>query len=558
MPVSKLYDNLVHWRQTSLTYLVFSAVLILCVLLAFSMLHAASSFIESVSMIQVFSSDEQIAVSQVAENLQQGDLDPRGFYNYGYLYHSFSIFCIRSLSLLKEGPLDSRFIAHIMRLISVIFFFLSGMLLYKTSIQLGISKTLAIIFSLIFLSYNKYVYWGWHIHPDILQTFLVILSFFVLLRIEKETLSLACCGLFLGMAFGTKYSGVFGLIVPVFIIISRKYYVIRVEKSVVSFFRSIAFDLTVVISGFLFGWLIFNPYVLLHPLDFLADFVSESRHVARGHGKAESGNGFLWVNKIRTSLSWSMLSFLSISVAALFFGIKGFIADIMLQKKEQLLDRNRAFVYALLSYVSLCSLHLFFLVNMRVIRFTFHIWPTVVLLSAFSLNYYTKKLPQKWRFASKSIVVIILALLTLPIFATNSKNIARELEIKRQSPLLLAGDWLKKNYPRDTRIFGGYYSYIPDDYFQNSDVSFKFTLKTINEFNPDVLVLNKKIPGRYIWKKKGTMFKDGEFAISKLDLTPPHVECLKYLLSENSPYTISFENDDVLILEKKKSSNGKG
>jgi hypothetical protein len=58
------------------------------------------------------------------------------------------------------------------------------------------------------------------------------------------------------------------------------------------------------------------------------------------------------------------------------------------------------------------------------------------------------------------------------------------------------------------------------------------------------------VPGREIWKKKGTQFKDKEFVITKRDFTKKHVETLKYLLSEDSLYNIIYENDDFLILSK--------
>ncbi len=46
-------------------------------------------------MVQAFSSDENRAVILLRQNLENGDLNPRGFYNYGYVYHTVCYALVR-------------------------------------------------------------------------------------------------------------------------------------------------------------------------------------------------------------------------------------------------------------------------------------------------------------------------------------------------------------------------------------------------------------------------------------------------------------------------------
>src|SRR5438128_1875627 len=68
--------------------------------LSSAMWSASAHSISSVDLMRVFSEDESIAVAQMQLNLEQGTLDPHGFYNYGYGYQSLTVLLLEARSAL--------------------------------------------------------------------------------------------------------------------------------------------------------------------------------------------------------------------------------------------------------------------------------------------------------------------------------------------------------------------------------------------------------------------------------------------------------------------------
>ena len=85
---------------------------------------------EDLRMIHVFSIDEANGVRGVLTNLKYDDLNPRGFYNYGYFYQTTGFHIVKTLKYFGFS-VDAMLVALVMRLISLISYALAGIIICK-------------------------------------------------------------------------------------------------------------------------------------------------------------------------------------------------------------------------------------------------------------------------------------------------------------------------------------------------------------------------------------------------------------------------------------------
>ena len=334
--------------------------------------------IENINILRVFSADEAENLLRVMQNLENNNLNPNKFFNYGYVYHTIGFYLLKMLGLLKFN-IDQMLAILILRYISFISYVLSGFLIYKLftlfSKNLENDEIYGLIVALFLLSIPDYAYWSRNIHPDTLQASLILIS--VLLAFSKHTsIYVLYASFFAGLAFGTKYSGVFVfpfLFIP-FIWKSLLFH----PKNKIPWLKLLS-TLFLGIMIFIFSWLIFNPYVLTNFNDFISDFLYEQNHVSRGHGRAAVINPFRWFSVLGNEFGiigslFIILGFI-LSTCIIILKIK---TDGIIKFSKDKINRN---LFTLLIYTLLAWAYLLIQVNMRVTRFTFHILPFMLLIA---------------------------------------------------------------------------------------------------------------------------------------------------------------------------------
>ncbi|MCK9458988.1 MAG: phospholipid carrier-dependent glycosyltransferase [Proteobacteria bacterium] len=530
-------------------------VLALVVLLVGEMAYASSFSVDSLDVMRVFSDDETVAVSRLMKNLHEGDLDPRGFYNYGYVYNSLGFLALKLTSSLGLAGISVPSVAICLRLISIAAFAMCGVILFLTVKELGMRKHVAFAFSFLFLIFNDFVHWGWHIHPDVLQTLFILLSVYSLVRIRGYWRSIVVSSLFLGLAFGTKYSGIFALLVPLGVVVLRSLDA-SAERGKSKVVGRILFSILLICAVFVAAWLLANPHVVENRSELIKDLLYEKGHISRGHNASSSTDGLLWLGVlVGESSIWAILLLALGSFATVFVLSRAAYrrARDDVARVESKMDRGQGFVFVLLIYCVAAIAYLFFSVNMRAPRFLFHVWPAIVVVSAWGTSKLLMNYGGGGRFVGAALSVLVLVV-CVPIYGKALRQLGDEVDGKQHSQYIDAGRWMEDHYDPNTKILAGFYSYVPKDRFRRGIVSYVVDLKMIERIKPDVIVYNKDIPGRFIWKKEGTALADREFVERKMDKSESHQKAMAYLLSEESEYQIVYEKPDIMIFEKKNSN----
>ncbi|MCP4157268.1 MAG: glycosyltransferase family 39 protein [bacterium] len=550
---------------------------LLIALLLFGNLVILSYGTDSLNLIRIFSNDEATGVRMVRGNLDNNDLNPGKFFNYGYLYQTTAFYLIKTLGNFGY-KIDARLIALVLRLISLLSYALSGFLIYKIYTQnFDGSKELGLVTALFLMSIPSFFYWSRMVHPDTLQVLLLLIAARIAFT-KHNAAGVLYASAAAGAAFGTKYSGIF--IMPLLFMPylfntitdfkkkSRQPHQLNVKEPASSttapkkkaFFvhgfqvllqnkKTVLKTITVLLIAilvFLAVWLITNPYVIKNFKEFIKDFKFEKAHVARGHGKASSTNIFLWL-----PLLWKQLG--TISGIAVILGLLAILATAIIAIKgqgprkylENPVNRN---IVAALIYSATTYLYLMLQVNMRQPRYLFHILPFVILVAVCGIQKIThlfkKNIPKRTVQLTLLIAVSLLTWNTLKGPAKATKKYDHEF--------LKAGNQIALNAPQTAVILAHTYSYVPPE-FKNVTYRYEIDFDAIKEFKPEILILNRPVSQRWVWKKRNTTFKERKFKSGTFDNWKHYYAFYEKLFSPQSPWKIIYETRNIVFLKLSKN-----
>jgi hypothetical protein len=380
---------------------------------------------------------------------------------------------------------------------------------------------------------------------DTLQCFLLIVTFGAVLRradVPHALLGAAIAGL----AFGTKYAALFLLpfcVMPQALIIFAS--AERGRAEIASILKLIVVATAIFVTMFAAT----NPYALGN-LDFYRTIVVQADWMSIGHGKVEPKNPLYWLPVLDGQLGL-------IGVSLLFSGTLLTAAQTLREWRERgwrecALNASWRNRLTLLFYVVLTVTYLLVAVRLRLPRYTLHILPFWIVVSLWGFwNLYSRlhwtrlQSPQLLLTKITAIVLILLCI----VQAEHSVGKMAAATMRPLSPMIEAGEFLLENCPRDTRILADRYSYIPPK-FAHTRLVWGVDEQEFRAFAPQLVVLNKSMSGRWIWKAPGTKFKEGRFTI---DLAyggkPAEVKAFWQSLAADEWISI-YENPEVVILSK--------
>jgi hypothetical protein len=114
---------------------------------------------------------------------------------------------------------------------------------------------------------------------------------------------------------------------------------------------------------------------------------------------------------------------------------------------------------------------------------------------------------------------------------------------------LKAGQFLAAHVAPNVKILADPVSYIPPKFYR---VRFEWELygDKVKEFQPEIIVLNRRVTGGRSWKKKGTKFKDMQFRKGIYDHWERYNKFLIELFSPGSGWNAIYETENIVILKK--------
>lgn len=489
--------------------------------LAFINLGTASKNIE---LLQVFNLDEGAGTWQLLQNVQNRDFNPRGFFNYGYAYINMSHMLVKVIGFVGINTDSEQVLAITLRAVSLISWFLTGFFIFKAARNLSLQVHFALLASASLLMLPNVFEYAQFVHPDLLQVLFCSIAIYVLTNKRDTYFSVLLAAAFLGLAFGTKYSGIF-LLPAVFLLLGYQFYKRRIDPIKFTIYTTLSVGL------FLAFWIALNPYVLKEFPLFLEDFQYESQHVKRGHWRAEPANPLLWFEVLFSQFDY-LIFVLTIGIASALYSLK----TALFEKKE-----------LMVGIFLLCFMlgfgYLMLEVNMRRPRYLFHLLPLLVLVAFYGLNQVNLRLKNR-----AILPLLVLALLLFPM--RESYAVYERYSQKMEHPYVKAGEWMKERYPEGIKVLSDYYSYLPKEHFVNAYHTFGVTKEEIDGHQPQVIVINKSLSGMRSWKVDGSSFKDLRIEATDRDGAEALKDFQLWLFSEGSGWKIVYEELNIVILEK--------
>jgi hypothetical protein len=502
--------------------------------------------IEDSATIYLFEPDGAFAVRQMQVSFKYNELDPWGHYNYGNIYNSIGFALLKVTSSLGYEVQQVPFIAYTLRYISIVSYVLMLLVFYATLRISRVPSALSSIFTLILASPPELYFHAQTIHPDSLTLLLITCTVFVFVYRQNFS-ALLLSILFVGLAFGTKYTGIF--LLP-FLPLPYMYNILRSNANMTNRIAKIFGTGVLVVSIFFLIWLITNPSVIANYQELARDVATERWHLTQQFGNALATNPFSWFLAFYDQFTFTgsvvILTGMLCGILATFLKLKGnpgHVSDVLTLKKS--CAPQTCVIACLVFYVLANFGYFFFTVSARGIRYLFHIFPALIWLAVLGMAWvYKNFLSSKWR----AIVACVLLGLTAPL-SFHALSVNSYLSNKPQNDFLVAGRWLTQNYSSSTKVLYELHGYIPQQYFQNFLNVEYITEQAIQAFDPDVIIFNQRALGQWSQVKKGHDLQGG--VPIPTNVPKDHVEfCRNFFAPDNTQWRIVYEVPTLVILEK--------
>ena len=260
------------------------------------------------------------------------------------------------------------------------------------------------------------------------------------------------------------------------------------------------------ISLLVFGgiFVITSPY-LLEDFQFLRGLLQQSEIISGGHVYKETAGFFGWFKVLYSPRV--------LDGASLLLAFVGVITGLARVVSRGLKSRSAIF------YVSLIWIVVYF--TMLVLRIAHHpprfllpMLPLVIMFSAFGITTLLRGMARRLKASSGlPLLPISSALVMLIFFVLNGSQLLHyRTEIANRvskSSYVEAGVFLKEKYDDTTRILHDAYSYIPPKFWNHIE-AWGMTQDMVEEFNPEVIVVNDKMSLRYKSRGLATQYAGGE------------------------------------------------
>lgn len=546
MQPKKLADSLQRAAECVLGALSISIVIVL----VFSSAYQLGIGTDDLNLIATTSSDETLALKLLLKNIANHDLDPRGFYAYGYLHPTISYGLLSIFRQLGYDITSTRLLAFTTRGVSWLAYGLLLLLFERTlrPLKLGFAARWQFV---AFLGSVIVMYrWGHSTHPDMLAVLLAVCVLWTLLQgLSLPFVMLAA--VFAGLAFGSKANGLFSLGIPLTAYASERLAFRRTGTLQKEWQSVFAASLGAALC-FVVGWIGSNPYVPGNFASFLIDFAKSRRDLAYGPGFKEVWSATTWVERLGRQFPYGGAILLVIGIALLaYLAVRHrnwrAVEDAESRSAKAGIDLSRpSLLFAVAVYVVLTLGQLTFQVRIQQDRYMLHIVPFVIWLAAAG---YASALENRPR---------ILALLLPLAFAAPTVWMAGASIASRHdradvynSEIVKAGLWISAQYPPTTRILAERYSYVPSDSFTTVLEVKGINENAIRRHKPDLLILNATQSSRYSWKKPGTRFEELNLVKGKNDGADAFLTFHQKLFAPDSAWKIVYEREDVVVLDRK-------
>ena len=441
---------------------------------------------DDIRMVSVFSLDESAAAQVIQRLYRTVSLDVPSFkYGGGFYYPVLAAAVLWDV----VGSVSDRFIVIAMRAFGT----LAGVGCLWLTYRLGRSvfgHATGVLGTILLAMTPTFLRWSVEGHPDLPQLFWILcclhccLVLCQALRFKYVLLA----SLFAGLAFGTKYAGVF--LLPV-IAAATLLPAPDGHLSIRTGLDRLRCRTTLVALGaipvlFLAGFVAFNPYAPIRFGEFVQSLATEQQIMAFGHTSRVEAGGVAWLWLLAGSLGMANAALLVISSAV------GLACVLKRQRLSSTHGLLLVWVVSFLGYLVLES-------NLRRSRHLLPILPIMFLFLADIYRAIWAKAGSRW--PDRSLVHLILPLLLLGL-SWGRIDAAVDLFDQKwrrceRSPEIEAGRWLKSHHaPTETVLYDAY-AYVPPEFDRSLPTAIGISYPLVVHLEPDLIVVREAMASGY-------------------------------------------------------------
>ncbi|MFT5365436.1 MAG: 4-amino-4-deoxy-L-arabinose transferase-like glycosyltransferase [Candidatus Latescibacterota bacterium] len=438
---------------------------------------------DDIRMLDVFSLDEATAVAVVDYLFRTGwELNT---FSYGGLFYYLPLALVKCFAAFGF-EISHQLIVYIMRGVCSVAGLGCLTLVYLIGRLLG-GQTVGLVSAWLLASNPTFLRWSIETHPDLPQLFWLTCSLWVSVRAvaleRSERFWLA--GLFAGLAFATKYAGIFLLpilgLTVFWLYSSQESWFVWPPKQ----WQQMVSVLGLTGLAFGVGYIVTNPFAFVHFDTFLHDVSFESQHLSIGHVFRSISTGQDWLS--------DFARLIGVGNFVVFICTVGILIGRRMIKQQHLL---------LLCWIALLLFYLIFFVNLRGARYLLPILPAAIIFVSCGYQIFYEYLQKKWQ-GALGIVLTGVLFLSFTQTQTSWAFVLQRIERVSQQTEIVAGKWIGENFSSETTVLYHSYAYVPakfDQVFRTTNMDYLL----VNHFQPDLLVVRDASTHEYEDPKNAT------------------------------------------------------
>lgn len=409
---------------------------------------------------------------------------------YGHFYFNLVLFPLFILQ--RFTPVSDQLLVLVLRYVSTLSSILTVIMTF------GLAKryfgSLVAWISSMYLMIVPYIfnYWSVTSHPDTLQMFAIVGGVFGCCEylLSNKKIWLIVAAFFAGLAFSTKYAGIF--LLPIIWLLCLGVFVEPITKLKRDFFRLpklLPALRLVFITGvsFLIAFALASPCLMLD-WKFIPGLIRVVEVTSSGYLYQINHRRVEWFGVLSSTSLVGVFNSIILAFALAWFLVKTW------KTKGGELQSYKGLLWAwVLFYFAVA----FFSANVREDRYLLVIIPFIfILLSDFFANvldYVGRRFPGKAEFYLVAGVIVVFCVSELWGGYMRQMGLIETRRTREDNnPVIEAGKWLEANYQPSSRILYDKYSYIPSKFTQVWG-TYNMDATLVEDVHPRVIVINTAI-----------------------------------------------------------------
>ncbi len=434
---------------------------------------------DDIRVAEVFSIDEADIFAEVKRLTSAGFTAPSS-YKYGGAFYYPPVLLLKAWSLVED--LSERSIILAVRAFSTATG--AGCLILTCLLgRILVGRPAGLVAALLLGVNPTFLRWSVDAHPDLPQLLWITGSLLLCCFYCRHARSgwLGAAAVCAGVAFGTKYAGVF--LLPVLLCAIWLAPGDGVPTPALRRFRlrKTWLDVGLVLSCFAVAFAVTNPFSVLRLPAFYRSVAGVGEIMGFGHTFRADPRGTLWLGMLM-SLAGRATGF------AAMIGVAALVAN-SIRHKRVTGDRT-----LMLMWVVLFLSYMMAEVVLRRSRYLLPVLPVVLVFASWSYTCVSHWFRRRFPRARWTMAVLPCLLILVSWEAAQQSAVAFSARRQREGGRveLQAGLWLSEEHAASTSIFHDAYAYIPAQ-FRNVFRTFGMSHTGVSHFEPDLLVVRRAI-----------------------------------------------------------------